>query len=158
MADLALRVQAAAHAFGQGAGDGQAQAGAAVAPRGGGVGLFEGVEHVLQAVGSNADAGVLHRAGQPEQLLTIQQLPAGGDGDAAGFGELQRVADQVDQNLPQAGGVAAHLDVVQPRLGVHAQLQAALLGARAEHLNRAGDQLGQSERNVLQLQRAALDA
>ena len=111
---------------------------------------------MLQPLRGYTDAAVLHRAGQPKHLI-IQGLPAGLHADAAFLGELQRVAEQVDQNLPNARRVALDLNLFQPWLSLQLQLQAALLGAVLEHLGRTLEQLQQIERNALQLQGVALN-
>ena len=153
---LALRIQGAAHAFGQGARNRQAQAGAAVATGDRVISLLEGIEHMLQALWRDADAAVVHGATEP-QHFGIQRLPAGFDADGAFLGELQRIAQQVDQNLPDARRVALDHQFFQPRLSVYLQFQPALAGAVLEHLGRALDQFQQVEGDALQLQRAALD-
>ena len=55
---LALDADVAAHHLAEAAADDEAEAGPAVAPRGGGVGLGEGLEEPRLLLGRHADAGV----------------------------------------------------------------------------------------------------
>jgi hypothetical protein len=112
------------------------RAGAAVLARGRGVLLLEGPEDRSLLVRRNADAGVAHGKAQP-------YLPLG-CGVAGGFhahdhfpfvGELDRVAHQVEQDLPQPSRVpderVGHL-----RLHVGDQLQPFLVGPHGQGTER----------------------
>jgi hypothetical protein len=103
------------------------KAGAAEAARHRGVGLGERVEDRLQALRRDADAGVLHFE---VQLLALQ---LGAQGDAAFFGELDRVVEQVGQHLAHAQLVAAQAGR-QGRVVVDVDVQA--LGARVRRQGR----------------------
>ncbi|MNN70894.1 hypothetical protein D3C81_1867840 [compost metagenome] len=72
--------------------------------------MLEGDEHGFQALVVDADAGVVYRAGEPDQLA-VEHLPAGFDADAALLGEFQRVAHQVEQDLANPRRVADHLQL-----------------------------------------------
>ncbi|MNE13929.1 hypothetical protein D3C80_1067830 [compost metagenome] len=154
---LAFAAQGAAHALGQGAGDRQAQAGTAVAPGDRGVGLLEGIEHVFQAFGRDTDTAIMHRTDEPQHLV-VQFLPADVHPDAAFFGEFQRIADQVDQDLPDARRVALNFEPFQAVLDLQLQRQAALQGAVLEHLDAGLHQFQQVEGDAFQFQCTALDA
>ena len=64
------------------------------------VGLGEPLEDVLLRAQRNADAGVLHVDAQ-HHLVRLDRLGEHLDGDAAALRELDRVGDQVDQDLLQ---------------------------------------------------------
>ncbi|MNR01623.1 hypothetical protein D3C85_1174350 [compost metagenome] len=85
-------------------------------------------------------------------------MPLRFDADAAGLGEFQCVADQVDQNLANARRVAFDMQCLETRWQPQVEFQAALLGAMGKCLGTAIDQFGEGKRNVFQFQRGALDA
>ena len=99
--------------------DRQAQAGAAVAPAGGAVGLLERLEDELELVRRDPDTGVCHgeaehlvgAAQRCEAAVEVRRRVLDGDRDAALLGELERVREQVAQDLLQP------LLVGQQRLG-----------------------------------------
>ncbi|MNF14747.1 hypothetical protein D3C80_2170710 [compost metagenome] len=66
----------------------------------------------------------------------------GFDGDAASFGELQRVAEQIDQNLADARRVALGLQCTHVFGDFQLQIEAALRRAVLERLGTAADQVG----------------
>ena len=73
-----------------------------------GIGLAEGLEQSLDAIGGDADAGVGHRKAQ----FAAQAIAwSGADCGAylAGRGELDGVRQQIDQHLTQAGHVGDDL-------------------------------------------------
>ena len=122
-AGIALDPDLAAHQFGQAFADRQAQAGAAVVAGGGGIHLLEGLEQPVLPVQRDADAGVAHREMQQPLLRVADETrcpargrtgccagraPRPGDFDdhLALVGELDGVADEIDQDLPQPGHVA----------------------------------------------------
>ncbi|MBK7991563.1 MAG: hypothetical protein IPK05_17995, partial [Comamonadaceae bacterium] len=70
-----------------------------------GIHLAERLEQPVQPVDGNADAGVADRTEQQGHAIATL-APAKMDADFAAGGELHRVADQVDENLTQPGGVA----------------------------------------------------
>jgi hypothetical protein len=81
------------------------EAGAAVFAGGRGVGLHVGLEQVLLLFAAHADAGVAHIEAQGRSAALL--LDAGdADRHFAVFGELDGVAEQVDQHLAQAQRVA----------------------------------------------------
>src|SRR5690606_29386249 len=87
--------------------DGQPQAGAAVLARGRAVGLLERLEDDLLLLGRDADAGVRYRERdhlrRAVELLVVRGPAVAGhrdrQRDAAGVGELERVGQQVLDNL-----------------------------------------------------------
>ncbi len=105
---LALHGQVAPHEAGQTAADGEAESGAAVFAAGGAVGLGEGLEEAALLVGCHADAGIAdieaqqHAVGGPGvagfRLGIGWNIPFGHadpQGDLAGIGELEGVANEV---------------------------------------------------------------
>src|SRR5262245_26366393 len=115
LAGIALDPYFSAHQFGQTFADRQAEAGAPVMTRGGGINLLEGFEEAVLPIERNADAGVAHREMEEPLLRMTEKVgimfaprlhaagaAAGGghfDDDFALVGELDRVANEVDQNL-----------------------------------------------------------
>ncbi len=87
-------------------GDRQAESGAAVVSRGRRIDLRERAEEAVDTVGGDADAGV-------SDLEPDGDFGVGGLGERRGnhhlavFGELDGVAGEIDEHLPQAVGVAA---------------------------------------------------
>lgn len=134
----AVRAERAAVALRQRTGDGQAQPQAAVQAR---VVVFfalvEGVEDAPQRLRGNADAGVGHVHGDPAGRGAAQE-----DFDAPAVGrELERVLEQVPENLLHARGVGAHHQRLRGRRV--AQVDAARGGFFAEGLDDRLQQAGQ---------------
>ena len=100
-AQFAGHRQFAPQGRGEAAADGQPQPGPAETPGHRAVGLHEGVEDLAQPLGRNPDAGVDH-VDRQLGLLGIRQEP-GNDFHPAALGELDRVADEVGDDLPEAG-------------------------------------------------------
>ena len=105
-AGLARHADVAAHHGREVARDRQAQAGATVASRRRRVRLHERGKQGVDLVQRDADAGVVH-AKSPLHPGRIGGQQLGANGDAAGRGELHRIAQQVQQSLGQPRGVAA---------------------------------------------------
>ncbi len=96
-----------AHQPHQFAADRQPQPRAAVTAGGGAVGLREGLEDLLLHRGVDAHARVGDLEAQPEvHAVFLDQRHR--RADRAGFGELDRVAQQVQQHLPEVVHVAEH--------------------------------------------------
>ena len=145
----ARRLQAAAHQLAQLAGNGHPQAGTAEAPTHGGVGLGEWIEDARQPVSGNADTGIFHADQQQSVLLDQLQL------DPALLGELDGVAEQVEQYLPQAEGVGLQAGLRCPI--IQQQFQSLALGLQLQHLDQLLAQGAQVEQLQLQLHRTALE-
>ncbi|CRR80496.1 hypothetical protein PAERUG_P5_London_26_VIM_2_01_09_02392 [Pseudomonas aeruginosa] len=111
---------------------------------------------MFQAFRRDADAAVVHRAGQP-QYVVIESLPLQAEMDGAFLGELQRITQQIHQDLSDPRRIAADLDILQAGLDLQFQRQSALLGAVLEHQGGALHQFQQVEGDALQFQRAAFD-
>jgi hypothetical protein len=102
---LLVRLIAPTHHLAQLLGDAEAEPGAAIAPRRRAVGLGEGVKNVPLLVGRDADPGIAHLKRQQNRSgVSIDGIDA--DTNLALFGELDRIAEQVGQDLPQASRIA----------------------------------------------------
>ena len=134
--------------------DRQAQAGAPEMPRGGCLGLYKRLEHRLQLVRRNANPAVLHIDAVTRLLAPLFQPHD--HLDAAAVRELDRIADQVGQDLAQPRRIAFY--GCGQRLREH-QLQREALFRRTfeqglHHFTR--HQMGR-KRNPLSLQAPGLD-
>ena len=88
--------------------NGEPQSRTAVGSSGCAVGLFKGAENGGQPVRRNADAGVDHLDMQLDAgFAFLRQIQ--GEQNFTGCGEFGGIAHEVDQNLPEAGGVALDL-------------------------------------------------
>ena len=104
---VAAHCQGATEHFTETAGDGQPQTGAAKATGGGRVDLRKGFEQIALAMLGNTDAGVAHRQGQVQPVIT--NLGGGDPQNHAPFlGEFHCIGDQVVKHLAQPGGITAH--------------------------------------------------
>ena len=136
--------------------DGQPQPGAAEAPCQAAVDLLELLEQPALVLGCDADAGVadLHAQRLPALGGTVHgrdahdHLPA--------LGELDGVAEVVEQNLAEPLRVAAQV-TVHLRRDVDDQLEPLGLGALAQEADGAGDHRLERELLVRQRQAARLD-
>ena len=73
----------------------------------GAVGLREGVEDALLTLERDADAGVRDRHMQDDDIVRRRLFSRDAKNDLALLGELDRVPEQIDENLTQASGVAS---------------------------------------------------
>ena len=105
-ARLALHPHPAAQALGEAPADHQPQAGAAIDAGDRGVGLAERLEQAVDAVGRDADPGVAHGEEELDQAVPLARRRVDLQADLAARRELDGVVEQVDQDLPQAAGVA----------------------------------------------------
>ena len=98
----------------------EAEAGAAIGARDAFVGLLEFAENALLRLRRDADAGVAHQKAdlvRPDAGLDDQR-------DAAGRGELDGVAGEVEQHLAQPRGIADHFER-QPLVDIGGDLELA---------------------------------
>ena len=105
--------QFAAHQPDERRGDGQAEARAAEAARRRAVGLAEGFEDRRLLVGGDADAGVRDDEMQP-RLPPSVAVHGDADDHVAALGELDGVADEIDEDLAEADGVADKAGAAHP--------------------------------------------
>ncbi|KAG1245380.1 hypothetical protein G6F65_021262 [Rhizopus arrhizus] len=129
-----------------------AQAGAAVTAAGAAIGLAECFEDDLQLLAGNADAGIgdFEADAAAASSTNVQA-------DLAVLGELQRIGQQVLQDLLQALAVGHQLARRQ-RIGLDLQRQALLSGHRLEGLAQALHDAVHHHHFVGQLDMAGLDA
>ena len=107
-ARFALEPDAPAHQLDQPAADREAEARAAVLARGGHVGLRERLEQLRRLLRRHADAGVAHGELELHLLAGAFEL-FDVEPDLAVLGELDRVVDEVGQNLAEAQRVAEQM-------------------------------------------------
>ena len=154
-AELAFHPDAPVHGFHQPAGDRQSQARAAEAARGRAIGLGERIKDELQLVGRNADAGIGHREMQPGSALG-PRIESDVDHHLALLGELQGIADEIDDDLPQADRVPLeHVGHVGRH--VASQLQPLLVGAGRQGVERVAQVIAQAEGDGIEVQPPRLD-
>src|SRR4051812_16272813 len=100
LSDFAFKPNAAAHEFDEPSANIQAESGAAVFSRGRVIGLREGFENQFLLLLGDSDSRIGHRE-MKSGALRVLEPGANLDRDGAALGELQRIAKQVDKNLPQ---------------------------------------------------------
>ena len=152
LARRAVHPHLAAHHLDQVPGDGQAEPGAAVAARRRHVGLLERREQPLDLVGGDADAGVADgevRAPRVDRLARHRDL----DADLAALGELDAVAEQVQEHLAQAQRVADDA-LRRARLDPVDQLEPLLVRPDRQRPGGVGDDFGEIELDGFELQLA----
>ncbi len=152
-AGRALHRHLAAHQVGQHLGDGQAQAGTGCGgtrAHARGIAAREGLEDAVDLVGRHAGAGVLDlERGEFARVAQPQR-------DLACAGELDGVAQQVDQDLPHPLLVGAHhLGHLARR--VEAEGQPLLGRLQLEHVGQLAHGLGEMHRPRVQRELAGLD-
>src|SRR5262249_27808467 len=102
LARLARHGHVAAHHARELAGDGKAEPRAAEVLRGRDIGLAEFFEQLCLLLRGHADAGV--GDGKLDEVAAIAHL-ACRKLDLARFGELARIAEEIEQDLPQPHGI-----------------------------------------------------
>ena len=120
----------------------QPQPGALVVSRVGSVGLIELLEDLLDVFRSDADTTVLD---MHQQIRSLAERP---DRHGAGRGELDRVAEQVDQYLAEHTRVELSDRHI---LTVHGERELLLGGQRTQHGNGALDLARQVDAAILDL-------
>lgn len=105
LSQLTLHRYLSAHEIHQPADDRQPQAGSAIEPGRRLIGLFKSLEHAGELVRGNADTGIRDAETQA-CFIGGQRVERNLHHDFALFGELYRIADQVDNDLPQAQRVS----------------------------------------------------
>ena len=152
LARRAVDLDAAAHPLDDAPRDRKAEAGAAELAGRAGVGLLELVEDAGLLLRRDADAGVANL----EHDLAGARPGLDHDADAAGLGELDGIAGEIEQHLAEPRGVADDARG-QPLVDVGGDLQALGLRARAEQLDDVLDQAVERERLRLEFELAGLD-
>ena len=150
-ARLAHQLDATLHGLGETAHDGEAEAGAAEAARGRAVGLHEGLEQAALLLVVEADAGVGDPDAERLAACRLERQP-----HRAGLGELDGVAQEIEQDLLQAQRIAAHAFGHAGR-DIGGELQALGGGLRRQGLGHALDQLDGGEFDAFEVEAAGLD-
>jgi hypothetical protein len=107
MAGLALDADLSAHESHQLTADSEPKPGAAEAPGGGAVGLAERLEQRPLRLGREADAGVRHLEADLDMGRVLARLLRP-EHHLAALGELDGVAGEVEEHLPQPPRIATH--------------------------------------------------
>jgi hypothetical protein len=107
MIRLRHHLDAAAHRIDEFLTDGQTEPGAAVLARGGAVGLGERRKQVTLNFFRHADAGVLNHDLHDQLAICARRPRADSEDDFAAFRELDRIAHQVGDDLPQPRRIGA---------------------------------------------------
>ena len=138
------------HQLQQALADCQPQPGAAVLACGGAVCLREMLEDLLAGFGRNANPGVFHADAHCSPVVVVpeQRNP---HHHFTFFGELDGVADQVADHLPQAERVAAQRQWRIVRNDLHGQFQPLDFGRLRKHGHSVLYRIGQAEVDLLQL-------
>ncbi len=86
-----------------------------------------------------------------DRVIVVDRLFLDPDADFSAVGELHRVADEVDDDLPQARGISNHVVL---NFDAHSKLEheAFLLGANHECSHRLGETVSEQKSNDLELQ------
>ena len=120
-----------------------------------GVGLRERPKQPGPLLGVEPDAGVAHGERHARASAAERHGP-GVHPDAAALGELERVAEQIEQDLAHARRIAdQHVVGTGIDLGIEREPLGG--GLRLERAHDAVDQAGQRERGGLQLEAPGLD-
>ena len=149
------------HGLGKAAYDRQAESGPAEAARGRAVGLHEGLKQPFALFGGKPDAGVGDPDDEPELALRRFVPAATGQAlqrepDRACLGELDGVAQKIEQDLSQPQGIAQYaLGHVGRDVGC--ELHALGGGLRGQRLDRALDQLHRRQVEGLEIEATGLD-
>ena len=118
--DLALDADLAVHEIDKPRADGKAEAGAFMAAGRGRVDLRELLEHALQLVRRDTDAGIFDADLQMHDA--VRDLAGDIDQDMTLFGELDGIAQQVGDDLAETPGIADD-EGRQARIDAHDQFQ-----------------------------------
>ena len=166
-ARLALDADLAVHQGDQARRDREAQPRTAIPAGGRIVFLLECLEDLLLLIERDADARVadgeaqhLRRAGSALGRLGLRagagRARLDADDHFALLGELDRVADEIEQDLPEPSGIADQ-GVGDVRLDLADQLQPFLVGAEGQGAQRLPQDAPQREPGVVELELAGLD-
>ena len=153
---LALDPHGAAHELAEPAADGEAEARAAEAPRRRAVDLAERLEEPALPLLGNTHAGVAHGEFEAEPPVVRRPVGAHAHHDLAAIGELHRVADEVQEDLPEPRVVAddrrRHV-----RRDLAGHVEALLRGGGAQQHERPLDALAEVEGARVDVHAARLD-
>src|SRR5512142_3196243 len=103
---FALHPEISAHKLGQAFADDQPQSGASIVSCGGTVQLAECMEQAIHAIQWDSDAGISNGEMQDAQWRLSRARVCDGNLDFASLREFDRVAQEVEENLSEAGFIA----------------------------------------------------
>src|SRR5271157_1834760 len=155
LSGLALHPDPALHELDQADGNGQAQTGAAIAAGGGGAGLREWGEYRGLLFTRDADARVGDHKVQ-QGLPAAAFLHAGMQRHFAPFGELDGVADEVEDDLAEPGRIA-HDGFGNLRSDLANHLEVLLMGAQRDAPDGFVESVPQIEFDGVEFDPAGLD-
>src|SRR5207245_2979226 len=135
--------------------DREAESGAAVAAGHGRIRLRELLEDRGQLLLRDADPRIAH-AKLPRGLVAVAAHRARGHVDLTALGELDRVPDQVDEDLSHARRISAH-EVRDVGRHVHRELEVFLAGPDGEQGGGSVYDFGEIERDGFELEMLRLD-
>ena len=154
-AGLALQPDAPAHQLDEPPRDREPEPGAAVLARGGHVGLGEGLEEAGRLLSGHADPGVAHGELQLDLVAgTLEQTDR--EPDLATLGELDRVVDEVGEDLSETERVTAQVLGDRAR-DVGQELQPLVVGLLGGERDDRADDLVDLEVRGLEVELARLD-
>lgn len=136
--------------------DRQAEAGPAIGAGCGAVGLGEGRENALELVSRDADAGIRDTDFDPVMVRLVSRRTADRDGNRPHLCELDGIADQIGQDLTQAGRVGS-IPAFGAAIDRGFQLKPFFSARWAEGRNRPVQRLTKRKLDGLQLDLARLD-
>ena len=117
--------------------------------------MLERPEDLLEFFGGNSDAGVTYRNVQAD-FLGSDRLGIDVHEDLPRFGELDRIAEQIDQHLLDAAGIAAQM-IWDFRCDAAGDLQSFLRRSQHHHLSGSRHAFRNAKVHALQLQLARFD-
>src|SRR5579872_5079562 len=152
---LAFHPHRSAHQLHQFRGNGEPQSGSSVLARGRAVDLLECLEDRLLLLLWNANAGIRDEKMQSEVRLTLY-LPFNVQHHFAFVGELDGVADKVDDYLSEANRVAED-PIRQVGLNVTGQFQFFLVSTRGKQAHRVFEGVTQIEISFVEFELPSFD-
>src|SRR6185312_4438493 len=154
-ADFAFDPQLSAHHFNQVPGNRESKPRAAKLACSGSIGLVERFENCRQLFRGDSDAGVRDHEMQHVRCVFVD-LGHYAQRNFAFAGELQRVAEQVDEHLAQAAGVARN-NLGNLRRYLAQQLNAFLVGPQRKRLHRTFNAIAKTEVHFFEVYLTGLD-
>ena len=153
--EFALDFHFPAHQFHQPNADGQTEAGSSILASRRGIRLLEGLKNRLQLICRQSDSGVLHCKAKLD-LLFFLTYQFDTKNDLAALGELDGVAQQVQQNLSNPMHIADQ-PFGNPRIDVEGQLQSFVVGSHCQGAECFADSFAQFKVRGIEFQFLRLD-
>src|ERR1700686_1060272 len=153
--DFTLHPHFSTHHFYDPAGNGQAQAGPSESPRGGSVRLRESFKYQLLLITRNSDSCVRYANVQMYGVVGLTLRFRVND-DVSMFGELDRITDQIHDQLPETRWISYHCTWHVGR-NPGGQFQVFLVGTDRQRLKGVAEKISDFEFNFFQFQLAGFD-